>query len=290
VGLPGPALGRRCLLDFLDHLVDWAADVPLLVVATARPELLGRRPGWGGGKPSTTIVSLVPLSEQDIARLVAALLGQAVLPVELQTALLVRAGGNPLYAEEYVRMLDARLDALGLDEKSLLQDAAVLGKVGWLGALVTLASNLTLSGRHEEAIEVGRQPTATSASPDSSPPTSAESRTSSRPSGSPWRRTRCRLRLPTATSRVPAAALATLLGASNSAPRPRRRLSASGSYAISVCLMRSGSSRTTGGAAGMWPFVVPISSSPSRRQVRETSRSLAAGSFGGGFGWRVASW
>ena len=40
------------LLDFVDALVDWATDVPLLVVGTARPELLARRPGWGGGKPN----------------------------------------------------------------------------------------------------------------------------------------------------------------------------------------------------------------------------------------------
>jgi class 3 adenylate cyclase/tetratricopeptide (TPR) repeat protein len=160
------------LLDFLDHLVDWSADVPLLVVATARPELLARRPGWGGGKPNTAIVSLVPLSEQDTARLVAALLGQTVLPAELQAALLVRAGGNPLYAEEYVRMLvdrgvlrrvggiwrledagelplpesvqgiiAARLDMLSPEEKALLQDAAVLGKVGWLGGLAALSAS-----------------------------------------------------------------------------------------------------------------------------------------------------
>jgi len=38
------------LLDFVDHLIEWATDVPLLVVCTARPELLERRPGWGGGK------------------------------------------------------------------------------------------------------------------------------------------------------------------------------------------------------------------------------------------------
>ena len=38
------------LLDFVDHLVEWATGVPLLVVGTARPELLERRPGWGGGK------------------------------------------------------------------------------------------------------------------------------------------------------------------------------------------------------------------------------------------------
>jgi class 3 adenylate cyclase len=157
------------LLDFLDHLTDWAADVPLLVVCTARPELLSRRPGWAGGKLNAATIALSPLSEADTARLVAALLGQALLPAELQTILLARAGGNPLYAEEYVRMLAdrgflrktggswqleradqlplpesvqgiiaARLDALGSEEKALLQDAAVLGKVGWVGALAAL--------------------------------------------------------------------------------------------------------------------------------------------------------
>ena len=38
------------LLDFVDHLVDWASSVPILVVCAARPELLDRRPAWGGGK------------------------------------------------------------------------------------------------------------------------------------------------------------------------------------------------------------------------------------------------
>jgi class 3 adenylate cyclase/tetratricopeptide (TPR) repeat protein len=158
------------LLEFLDHLVDWAAEVPLLLICTARPELLARRPGWGGGKPNAANLSLAPLSEADTARLVGGLLGQALLPAELQTALLARAGGNPLYAEEYVRMLAdrgflkkvkgswrleraddlplpesvqhviaARLDTLAPEEKGLVQDAAVLGKVGWLGALAALA-------------------------------------------------------------------------------------------------------------------------------------------------------
>ena len=46
------------LLDFVDELVDWVTDVPLLVVATARPELLERRPGWGGGKLNATTLAL----------------------------------------------------------------------------------------------------------------------------------------------------------------------------------------------------------------------------------------
>jgi class 3 adenylate cyclase/tetratricopeptide (TPR) repeat protein len=141
------------LLDFVDYVVDWAAGVPLLVVGTARPELLDRRPGWSGGKPNALTLSLSPLSDEETARLIAALVERSVLPAEQQAELLARAGGNPLYAEQFVRMLvergagdlpmpetvqgiiAARLDALPEEEKALLQAAAVLGKVFWHGAV-----------------------------------------------------------------------------------------------------------------------------------------------------------
>jgi class 3 adenylate cyclase/tetratricopeptide (TPR) repeat protein len=145
------------LLDFVDSLVDWATDVPLLVVATARPELLARRPHWGGGKTNAATLSLAPLSEPETAELVHAILERAVLPAEVQAAVLARAGGNPLYAEEFARMvaergelqegtdlelpdsvqglISARLDSLTRAEKELLQDAAVVGKVFWPSAL-----------------------------------------------------------------------------------------------------------------------------------------------------------
>jgi class 3 adenylate cyclase len=149
------------LLDFVDHLVDWATSVPLLVVCTARPELLSRRPGWGGGKPNAATISLSPLSDDDTARLVHGLLERALLPAEVQSTLIERAGGNPLYAEEFARMVDeldsadegeirlpesvqgiiaARLDALPLEEKQLLQDAAIVGKVFWLGSLALIGN------------------------------------------------------------------------------------------------------------------------------------------------------
>jgi class 3 adenylate cyclase len=156
-------------LDFLDYLVEWAADVPLLVVVTARPELLDRRPSWGGGKPNSTIVSLTPLSDADTARLMDGLLERTPVPAEVRTTLAAQTGGNPLYAEEYVRMLAdrgilqqvggtrpehidqlplpetvegiiaARLDTLPPELKALVADAAVLGRVSWLGALAALA-------------------------------------------------------------------------------------------------------------------------------------------------------
>ena len=102
------------LLDFVDHLVDWATRVPLLVVATARPELLSRRSGWGGGKANALTLSLAPLSGDETAELVHALLDRAAIPADLQATLLERAGGNPLYAEEFVRLLDERSDDASL--------------------------------------------------------------------------------------------------------------------------------------------------------------------------------
>ena len=148
------------LLDFVDELVDWLTDVPLLVVATARPELLERRANWGGGKLNATTLALSPLGDDETARLLGSVLGRSVLPAEAQHALIERAGGNPLYAEQFAELyvergsiedlplpetlqgvIAARLDGLDVDEKSLLQDAAVVGKVFWAAAL----------GREEEA-------------------------------------------------------------------------------------------------------------------------------------------
>jgi class 3 adenylate cyclase/tetratricopeptide (TPR) repeat protein len=146
------------LVEFLDHLVDWASGVPLVLLIAARPELYERHPGWGGGKRNSVTISLGPLTDEETARLVASLVGRSVLPAETQAALLERAGGNPLYTEEFVRMLAergppapdtplpenvqaliaARLDTLPAERKSLLQDASVLGKVFWTGAVAAI--------------------------------------------------------------------------------------------------------------------------------------------------------
>jgi class 3 adenylate cyclase len=142
------------LLDFVDQLVDWARETPVLVLCTARPELLERRPGWGGGKANATTISLPPLEDNETAKLFSSLLDRAVLPAETQSVLLAHAAGNPLYAEQYARMLGergdgdelplpetvqgiiaARLDGLSATEKALLQDGSVVGKVFWLGAV-----------------------------------------------------------------------------------------------------------------------------------------------------------
>jgi class 3 adenylate cyclase/tetratricopeptide (TPR) repeat protein len=157
------------MLAFLEHLADRAEAVPLLVIGTARPELFERHPAYGSGLLNLTSIRLSPLSSDETARLVSALLETTVIPAELQQPILDRAGGNPLYAEEFVRLLRdkalvvkkgsswelregaevpvpdsvqaliaARLDTLASETKSLLADAAVIGKVFWAGAIATM--------------------------------------------------------------------------------------------------------------------------------------------------------
>src|SRR5439155_22122763 len=114
-------------------------------------------PGLGGGIRNATTINLPPLSDGETAELVSHLITN-VLSTELELRVLERAGGNPLYAEEFVRLLAdrdpgagemelpetlqaliaARLDTLSPERKSLLQDAAVLGKVFWVGALAEI--------------------------------------------------------------------------------------------------------------------------------------------------------
>jgi class 3 adenylate cyclase/tetratricopeptide (TPR) repeat protein len=137
------------LLDFVEHLGDWAQGVALAVVCTARPELLERRPRWPG------VVQLELLSAEETEALLDALLGADVDP-QLRTTLVARAGGNPLYAEEFARLvkergtadelpetiqatISGRLDALHPESKELLHDAAVIGTSFWPGALAGLS-------------------------------------------------------------------------------------------------------------------------------------------------------
>ena len=156
------------LLEFLEHLLDWSMPVPLLLLCTARPELFERQPSWGGGKRNATTISLSPLSTEEAARLLQILLDRTVLPAETQTVLLERAGGNPLYAEQFARMLAergdvenlavpetvqalmaARLDTLRPELKALLHDAAVVGRTFWSGAVAAIGERDRAEARRE---------------------------------------------------------------------------------------------------------------------------------------------
>ncbi len=157
------------LLDFIEHVADWSRDAPLLVLCTARPDLHERRDGWGGHGNALTI-TLSPLTGEETAQLVSLLLHRSEVPDGLRETLLARAEGNPLYAEEFVRMLvdrgllvleadgwklhaselpmpesvqgiiASRLDALAAEEKALVQAAAVVGRTFLPDALAAVRS------------------------------------------------------------------------------------------------------------------------------------------------------
>ncbi len=153
------------MLDFLRYLVETVTGVPMLLLCTARFDLRERAPDWES-LPGAAAMPLSPLSPEDTSRLISGLLDEAALPTDVQTLLLERAGGNPLYAEEFVLMLmdqgalvrsggswqlvegadvrfpdsiqalvAARLDTLAPGLKALLQDASVVGRTFWAGAL-----------------------------------------------------------------------------------------------------------------------------------------------------------
>jgi class 3 adenylate cyclase/predicted ATPase len=163
------------LLDFVEHLVDWARTKPILVVTAARPDLLERRPTWGGGKRNFSSTYLEPLSDDAMGALLDGLVDG--LDDGLRSQILARAEGVPLYAVETVRMLidqghlvrsgsayratghveslqvpetlhaliAARLDGLPAGERRLVQDAAVLGKTFTRQSLEALAGDADLA-------------------------------------------------------------------------------------------------------------------------------------------------
>jgi class 3 adenylate cyclase/tetratricopeptide (TPR) repeat protein len=156
------------MLEFIEHLID-AGERPFMVVCAARPELYDRYPQWAERRHNAIRLSLPPLTDSETAVLISSLLERAVLPAATQSVLIERSGGNPLFAEEFVQLLvdrglidldshdrpvaelhdipvpeslqlliGSRLDQLPYEDKALLQDAAVIGKVFWSGALAAL--------------------------------------------------------------------------------------------------------------------------------------------------------
>ncbi len=158
------------LLDLVEHVADWAQG-PILLLVQARPDLFDVRPSWGGGKRNAASIYLDPLTPDEDAAMIDDLLPGEITD-ELRKLIVERSEGNPLYTEEIVRMLidrgvlrateasrwevasavadvdvprsiqgliSARLDGLPDEEKAVLQDAAVVGREFWLGAVARLS-------------------------------------------------------------------------------------------------------------------------------------------------------
>jgi tetratricopeptide (TPR) repeat protein len=160
------------LFELLERV---ARDVrgPLLLLATARPELLDSRPGWGAVRRNAAVLDLEPLSAADSERMVRELLATE-LPEPLRDVVVERAEGNPFFVEELIAtlidrdvltrsdhgwrlnelpgdfvvpdsvqaVLAARIDLLEPPEKAALQAAAVIGRIFWTGPVYELLEGL----------------------------------------------------------------------------------------------------------------------------------------------------
>lgn len=145
-------------LDLLEHVLDNARDVPILLLATSRHDLREDRPQWGERERALNVL-LRPLDDAATAQVVSNLLGNAELPAEVTQRIVEAAEGNPLYVEQMLSMLidggalrqegvrwvraddqmtisvpptihallEARLDRLGRAERAAVEPAAVIG-------------------------------------------------------------------------------------------------------------------------------------------------------------------
>ena len=108
------------LLDLIEFILQPRGDSPMLMLALARPELLERRPTWGGGRRNHFSIALEPLDQASIGELVRDLL-EAAVP-ELEPLVAARSEGNPFYAGEIVRSLLER--GVDLQDPAAVADAA----------------------------------------------------------------------------------------------------------------------------------------------------------------------
>ena len=171
------------LLDLLEYVAARASGVPMMLLTPARPELLEKRPDWGGGKRNFVMIGLEALSSSDSEKLVRELLPGVEVPDSLRESILKSAEGNPFYVEEIIRMLvdrgiliaseasgrwrvapawegspevsdpaipdtvqgvlTARLDLLSERERDVLQHASVIGRYFWPDALRSLHVHLS---------------------------------------------------------------------------------------------------------------------------------------------------
>jgi class 3 adenylate cyclase len=155
-------------LDLVEFVMQPRGDAAILMIALARPEILDRRPAWGGGRRNYVSMSLEPLSDAETGALVGHLLN--VDAPEIIARIVARAEGNPFYAEELVRSVVeraampadaasveralatlpdtvqatvlARIDLLSPDERRVLQLGAIFGRAFHEAGIAAIAPEL----------------------------------------------------------------------------------------------------------------------------------------------------
>jgi class 3 adenylate cyclase len=158
--------GEPTFLELIKYLAATIRGVPVLIVASARPDLLDAIPDFAGGLANAARMELQPLSGAESGALVEQLIGDAATASDLSERIFTAGGGNPLFVEELARMLvdepsalsvpptihallAARLDRLDPAERAAVEAAAVVGRSFGGGAVLEL-------GRGDDRSELDR--------------------------------------------------------------------------------------------------------------------------------------
>ncbi|HEU5287763.1 MAG TPA: adenylate/guanylate cyclase domain-containing protein [Candidatus Limnocylindria bacterium] len=165
------------VFDIVEGVAERAEDAPLLLLCVARPTLLETHPGWAAGRANAATITLDALSADETTTLIARLLDVDDLPDDLRARVVERSEGNPLFCEEFLRMLidegrvvrvedrwraapgaadvrvpesihaliAARIDGLGEDERRVIQIASIVGERFAVSELRALAPDLDVA-------------------------------------------------------------------------------------------------------------------------------------------------
>jgi hypothetical protein len=168
---------EQAVFDILEGLSERAEDAPLLLLCVARPQLLEAHHGWAAGRANAATITLDALSADETTTLISRLLDVDDLPAELRARVVQRSEGNPLFCEEFLRMLiddgrvervgdrwratasaadvrvpesihallGARLDGLGDQERRAIQIASIVGERFGSSEIASLAPDLDLA-------------------------------------------------------------------------------------------------------------------------------------------------
>jgi class 3 adenylate cyclase/tetratricopeptide (TPR) repeat protein len=160
---------EETFLDLLRHVAD-AAEAAVVVLCSARPDLLEEHPEWAEDRANARAVTLQPLSAEQSSMVLESLLGPGTFPEAARDRIIQAAEGNPLFVQQMLSMLiddgslvrdgpgwtlttdlaslqippsisallSARLDRLGATDRTVVERAAVIGQVFWQEAVEAL--------------------------------------------------------------------------------------------------------------------------------------------------------
>ncbi|HEV8672394.1 MAG TPA: adenylate/guanylate cyclase domain-containing protein [Candidatus Limnocylindria bacterium] len=166
--------GEPAVFEIIEGLAERAEDASLLLICVARPQLLETHPSWAAGRANAATITLDALSPVETQTLISRLLDVDDLPGELRARVVQRSEGNPLFCEEFLRMLidegrvervaerwrataaaadvrvpesiqallAARLDGLGDEERRAIQIASIIGERFGASELAWLAPDI----------------------------------------------------------------------------------------------------------------------------------------------------